>query len=246
MADPSAIESYIFQQREDARKEFDERYRAQLDDAVADIGRLYSFLTIAVIEGVDLGLGPRFDGFALLKTALEFLVSSLHLCRDGARLDSFALLRVAIEAGCTAVHIVEDVEAHEQYAGRRGRRYDSGRAISYAKKHIHRVEELWSALSQAAIHPSRNFFGPQRQADGSQSIKFGPILPNARECALLMLTLSIATMIVNRACEVVLLIDDGQAAGWLRLIGTKFIVTANANASLKEQFGRLDAATSAC
>jgi hypothetical protein len=240
MIDANAIDDYIFKQRENARKAFEAQHRAQLDDAAADIGRLYSFLTIAVIEGVDLGFGPRLDGFALLKSALELLVSSLHLCRDGAHLDSLALLRVGVEAACIAVHIVEDTEAYEQYAGRRARRYDSGRAISCAKKHIHRVEEFWSALTQAAIHPSREFYGPQLRPDGSQSIRFVPVMPNARECELRMLTLSIAVMIVNRACEVVLLIGDGQATGWLRRIGTR---ESLANDSLKKLFDKLDAAT---
>jgi len=243
MAETNAIRDYIFKQREEARNVFDEQHRSLIDEAVAEIGRPYSFLVTAVIEGADLRPGPRFDGFALVKSALESLVSSLQLSRDGAQLDALALLRVAVEACCVAVHIIESPEAYERYAGRRSRPYDSNRAISFSKKRIHRVEKFWSILSNAAIHPSRRFYGPQPLDDGSLSVRFGPIVLNSRDCELLMLILSIAALIVQRACEVVLLVDDNQRDGWLRLVGTNFIATAHGNTFLKRKFDELDAFT---
>ena len=241
MSETDAITDYIFKRREEARNSFDEEHRELVDEAVPEIGRIYSFLAIAAIEGADLRPGPRLDGYALVKSALKSLISSLHLVRDGAPLDAFALLRIAVEAACVAVHIVEDAEAYEQYAGRRARPYDAGRAISFAKNRIHRVERFWSDLSQAAIHPSQRFCGPRRNGDGSLSVRFGPVSTDSHSCQSLVLVLSIAALIVFRACEVVLLVDDGQKEGWLRLVGSNFIATAHGNTFLQRKFDELDA-----
>lgn len=243
MAGTDAIADYIFNRRDEARSAFDEQHQELIGKAVAEIGRSYSFLVIASIEGADLRPGPRLDGYALVKSALDSLVSSLHLTRDGAYLDALALLRIAVEAACVAVHIVDSPEAYEQYSGRRGRPYDSGRAVSFSKKRIHRIEKFWSTLSHAAIHPSQRFYGPQPLGDGGLSINFGPVAVNSRDCELLMLILSIAALIVHRACEVVLLVDDEQRAGWMRLVGTNWIATAHGDVFLRRKFDELDAFT---
>lgn len=112
------LHDLVFGDRAAAQADFDARYKTELDNVVADIGHSFSVLVLTTIKGKELLPGPRYDAFALLNEAVNFLVSSLHLARQGTHVEALALLRVAVEAACVAIHLVLDADAHARYVER--------------------------------------------------------------------------------------------------------------------------------
>jgi hypothetical protein len=224
-----------------AQADFDARYKMEVDGVVADIERSFSTLVMTVIKDEELFPGPRYDSFALLNEAVTFLVSSLHLTRQGTRVGALALLRVAVEAACVAIHLALEADAYARYIGTSGKAYDSARAISFAKQHIHRVGEFWGTLSQAAIHPNRLAFGPRVEGTGTLGIRVGRQRSDANTEKLTLTLLSIASVVVLRASEVALFKPYPEDRMWLVLVGSKMKMLALADDLLQKRFRALDA-----
>lgn len=232
---------FVFGQREKARSEFDSLHGSSINTLVADIGRTYAVLVLSVTEGAELFPGCRFDGFSLLNSALQSLVSSLQLIRQRARVDAFALLRVAVESACVAVHVVLDAHAYSEYVGGSDQKYDATRAISFANAHIYRVGKFWGALSQTAIHPNARAFGPHPTSDRGLGITVGAPAPSLEQERVSLLVISIAALIVFRAAELVLFARDPDRPEILRLCGTNWTVSEIGNSVLEKRFQELSA-----
>ena len=159
---PPDILGFAIAAREKTACEFDKKNSAALDDTIGNLNKILAFVTLAVLKGCDLGIGVRFDVFALSKQSLDVLVSALHMARQRAPLETIALLRVALEPACTALHIYKEAEAYSCY---RAGKYNSTKAISPAKTYIPLVGELYGAFSAACIHPNITIFGPRWEAD---------------------------------------------------------------------------------
>jgi hypothetical protein len=231
----------VFGDRAAAQADFDARFKTELDSVVADIGHSFSVLVLTTIKGEVLFPGPRYDAFALLNEAVNFLVSSLHLARQGTRVEALALLRVGVEAACVAIHLVLDADAHARYVRTPGKSYDSARSISFAKQYIDRVGEFWGALSQAAIHPNRLAFGPRVEGTGALGIRVGRQRSDPKTEKLTLTLISVASAMVLRASEVVLFTPAPEDPTWLLLVGGKMKTLALADDLLRKRFSALDA-----
>jgi hypothetical protein len=235
------VRAFVFDRRVQVQSEFDSLHQENINGVVADIGRTYSLFVMGMLNGDRLPQpGSRYDGFALLNEGLSLLVSGLNLARQRARIDAMAVLRVAVEAACVAIHIVCDSDAYEQYAGRTGKKYDSGKAISFAKPHVHRVGEFWGALSHAAIHPNRIIFGPRVADDGSHSISIGMPSANPEQDAFSLTMVSIASLMVFRAAEIALFEPDPLHPGMLQFVGTNLSTWPSGDRVLQERFTQMD------
>ena len=81
--------------------------KAKLDETVSEIDKILAIFIMAIVKGCHPTLGSQFQAFALMKTALDILVSSLHMTRHRALLEMMSLLRIPLETGCTAFHILK-------------------------------------------------------------------------------------------------------------------------------------------
>ncbi len=230
----------VFGDRIRVQSDFDATHQAAIEVVVADIQRSYSTLVMVTMNDANLFPGARYDSLSLLNEALRFLVSSLHLVRQGACVDALALLRVAVEAACVSVHVVLEANAYADYVGNSGKSYDSSRAISFAKSHIHRVGELWGALSQAAIHPNRRAFGLRIEPGGTASIGIGRQKPGPRQDVVTLTLISIAAAMVLQAVESALFEPDPGNRTVLQLVGTNMKMLATADRLLRKRFRNLE------
>lgn len=235
------LREFVFNRREDAQAEFDTLHQEAIETVVADIGRTHAVLILSVTQGSRLYPGCRFDGFALLNAALESLVSNLHLSRQRAGIDALALLRVAVESACVAVHIVNDSGAYLQYLDG-VKKYQTGRAISFAKTQIARVGEFWGGLSEVAVHPNATTFGPRHSEKGNV-ITVGRLEPNPEQEQLQLLMVSLAALIVFRAAELVLFEREDDEFFPLRLCGTDWCVSEIADGVLETRYLQLSEMT---
>lgn len=234
------FQELVFGEHAKAETEFDIKHKLAVDRVVADIERIFNTLVMVTVHDTKLFLGPRYDSFSLLNEALSFLVSSLHLVRQGMRVESLALLRVAVEAASVAIHVVLEAKAHARYVENAGKHYSSPRAVSFAKHHIHRISEFWGALSQAAIHPNRRAFGPRMEDEGVSVVRVGRQRADPKQEEVTLALVSTASLMVLRAAEIVLFKPDAQKPMLVVLEGTSMKMLALADGLLRERFLTLD------
>jgi hypothetical protein len=233
-----SLNDYLFACRDRTTKAFDHENPALLAEAIASIGRILSLKVIMLAKGAHL-LGLRFDVFALLRTALDTLVSALHLARQRAHIEVACLVRSSLESACTALHISKDAKAYESFLRQT---YHSTKSIHAAKKEIPLVGEIWGALSQVAVHVNRQGHGPKFERGESRGEWVGTVdldfqaraaEPDRDRMSLVLI--SLAAEIVARSQELSLLDEDSAHPGWRRLPGTSTILYSATNARIDER-----------
>ncbi len=230
---------YAFNVREATIMDFDDRNKAQLETTLAELGKILTITIIAVVKGIDLATGARFDAFALSKSALDVLVSALQMARQRAAVETLSLLRVALESGSTALHISQNVNAYEQY---KGGKYKSTAAISFAKNDIPILGEIWGALSNSAVHITQLGYGPRLERD-----EHGNLNPTISvECSirshqpfqdqLLLSFVSLVATIVLKITELTLFQQSHLHESWLKLPGTQMEYFHNTDALISKYY----------
>lgn len=236
---PKPFREYFFSSREQTTKAFDEENWHHLSEVLTSMSKILTMLWMLLLREADLS-GVRFDAYALSKTALDTLVSALHLARQRANIEVGCLLRSALESGCTALHISQDAKAHESYLEQT---YHSTRSIAFAKKHIPVVGELWGALSQATVHIQRRGHGPKWERDQDDeepvatvdfSTDVRPGEPIQDQASLTLI--SLIAEIVARTQELSLLDEDPSRPGWRRVPGTSAIFGSGTEAAIAERY----------
>lgn len=213
---------YAIEARDATVRDFDEKNKTQLDVTLAELNKILAVKLIVVAKGCDLAAGARYDAFALTKSALDVIVSALHMARQRATVEMFALLRVALESGSTALHITNNTDAYKKY---KSGEYKSTRAISYANKAIPILAELWGLFSNSSVHITQLSFGPRlKEEDGrlTPSVvlecdvrKHKPI-----QDELLLCFISLVSAIVLKITQLTLFQQSPLHEDWLRLAGT--------------------------
>jgi len=218
------VTEYAIAARERTVRDFDVINSEQIKEVTKDFQKVLTLVLYSLLRGADIGAEARFDAFAVSKTSFDVLVSAFHMVRQRAGLESLALLRVALESACTALHTHREPCAHQAL---RSGGYKSTSAISYGKRHVPLVGELYGALSSSSIHVNYLTFGPRWEAtaDGettkSININYGvrPASTSTQDAMLLTLT-SLVTMILLKVIEMILTEDAEGHGEWRRLVGT--------------------------
>jgi hypothetical protein len=233
---------YLFVSRDQTTKAFDEANRDHLTDAIGAIGQILSMHVILAAKGAHI-LGLRLDAFALSRTALETLVSALHLARQRASIEVACLLRSALESGCTALHISKDATAYESFLRHT---YHSTKSINAAKKEISVIGELWGALSQGAVHVTRRGHGPELECDerdgklvANVNFHFGVRAPKHIQDEMALALISLTAEIIARTQELSLLDEDPAHPGWRRVPGTSMIYRSGTDAAITKRHRHL-------
>ena len=231
----SRLRAFVMDDALVIRSAFDQSYKAELAATIGNIDQPLFTLVMAGFQG-EIGAGSaRFHALALLKGAVETVISSLELIRQAATVDGLALLRIAVEAAAVAIWIAADDEAFSEYS-RRDRNFKSPRAIACVREKLPELAEFWGALSQATVHPNIRVFGPRPSPTGGATIAFLRRELDPIRDHMALRALSVAAAILLRAAELALLIDDPEHPGWLRLPGSDFSVTATAASLLDRRY----------
>ncbi|MGD1020242.1 MAG: hypothetical protein ABSA12_13100 [Verrucomicrobiia bacterium] len=247
MASPSeqdfSIRQYTFGAREATTRDFDEKNRAQLDLTLAELQKILAIKVLVVFKGCDIGTMARYDAFALTKSALDVLVSSVHTARQRAGVETGSLLRIALECGATAVHISQDSDAYERY---KNGDYKSTRAISFTKTLIPVLGEIWGAFSEVAVHANVRGFGPKLEPDEKGYLARSIILEYAsrkwqpaQDQALLTMISLVVAEIVLKMTELIVLEKSPSHEKWLRLVGTQMEYTSNTDDQITKYYEEL-------
>jgi hypothetical protein len=220
----ASLERFVFVTREETSKDFDKKNETGLNSTLSQIGKLHAINLVILVNSRDFAMLPRYESFALMKNSLDLLISALHMARQRAVLETFTLLRVALESGSTALHIWHCANAYEQY---KNGDYKSTCAISFAKKAISIVGELWGSFSNIAVHITRDGFGPKTKKGPNDGLKESITFEfDIREHlplqdTLLLKYISLVSAILLKFYESIVLEPNELKMGWLRLAGTQ-------------------------
>ena len=228
---------YAFDVREATMRDFDDKNKAQLETTLAELGKILAIEIFTVAKGGDLTTGARFASFALSKSAVDILISALHMARQRATMETLVLLRVALETGGTALHISRDVSAYEQY---KSGKYKSDNSIGCAKKEITNFGKIWGLLSDHAVHITELGYGPTLEQDehGSLnptiSIQYSIIGGQPFDDHKLLSFISLVTAIVLKITEITLFQQSHLGKPWLNLPGTQMEYFHNTDALISK------------
>ena len=223
-------EKYVFEARTETTTDFDIKNKSKLNKTLSEFNKILNIFNIVIVKGCDLSSGTRFQGFALMKTALDLLVSSLHMARQRASVETMALLRIALETGCTAYHVSNSDEAYEKY---RNQNYRSTTAISFTKRTIPIVGELWGIFSNISVHTNILGFGPKPWKEESEKLIPGVFLEygirkhQSIQDEILLTLISLISAILLKIFESLLMEQSQLHEKWLRIAGTQMEYLCN-------------------
>jgi len=230
-----SIRQYALRSRTVASDDFDKKNKAQIDVTLGELQKILVIKLLVLSRGCDFRTVAHYDAFALTKSALDVLVSALHMARQRAAVEAFSLLRVALECGSSALHISHDPDAYDQY---KNGTYHSTKAISFAKKFVPILGEIWGAFSETAVHINWIGFGPKPKRDDkgdlsrSVVLNFGTRKHQLVQDQALLTSVSLVATIILKIAEIILFEKHPEHSGALQLVGTKTIYMSNTDAKI--------------
>jgi hypothetical protein len=243
-AEVFSIEHYALQVCDDTTKDFDLKNKAQLHTTLSQLQQLLVIKLVGAAEG-GIRTDAQLQAFSVIKKVLDILVSAIQMARQRGAIEVFTLLRVALEASSTALHITHDQDAYQQYLIGK---YNSPKAITFAKAHVPVIGEIYGHLSKAAIHINQPAYGPRRELDENgdllETLLFEFTIKEHLpiQDSLLLSFISLVAVIVLKITELVLLEDDESLEGWLRLPGTRMKYISNSDARIAKFLDEIQAA----
>jgi hypothetical protein len=240
-AELMSIEHYALQVRDDTIKDFDVKNAVQLQTALSQLQQLLAIKLISVSEG-GINTQGQFQAFSVIKRVLDILVSAIQMARQRAAIETLILLRVALEASSTALHISRDQDAYQKYMIGK---YDSPKAITFAKAVVPVIGEIYGHLSKAAVHTNQPAYGPHAKQDENGDITETLLFEFAvREHlpiqdAILLSFISLVAVVVLKMTELIMLEEDESIQGWLRLPGTRMRYVSNSDARILKFFDEI-------
>jgi len=201
-----SIEPTVDDLRTRTVRDFEEKNQRMISSTIAEMGRMYALRTYCLLKGYDFTSGHNIELLSLLLNSEDISVSAFHMAKQRAAIETGALLRIALESATTSLHIARDAKAMAAYLERR---YKSTASISFAKKHIPVVPQLWGALSNAAVHTNPITFGPERHLSSPDEITRTvtvnyDIRPgNQQSDSLLLHMVSLVSLVAYKVFEIV-------------------------------------------
>jgi hypothetical protein len=239
-----SIEHYALQVRDDTTKDFDVKNDTQLRSTLSQLQQLLVIKLIAASEG-GINTQARFQAFSVIKRVLDVLVSAIQMARQRAAIEVLILLRVALEASSTALQICRDEKAYQQYMIGR---YNSPKAITFAKGLLPVIGEVYGHLSNAAVHINQPAYGPLAELDENgdfrETLIFDLIIREHLpiQDSILLSFISLVAVIVLKITELVLLEEDESLKGWLKLPGTRMKYISNSDKRISKFLDEIKAA----
>lgn len=217
----------IYNQVENTKKDFDSKNSELLKNVESEIATAHVVKLIGLLKGADFVTKNKIYYLSLLLKAENILISSFHLVRQRAYIETFSLLRIAIEAIATAIHISKKKEALNNYLNNT---YKSTSSISYSKKFIPLIGEIYGIFSKIAVHMNLKSYGPKMEINDDElletiQIDFNFRKPNEELDQITLIATQLVATIVHRAFEIIFLkekIYKGQSV--LSFPGTDLII----------------------
>jgi len=186
--------------------DFEEKNAPLISSTIAEMGRMYALRTYCLLKGFNFTSGNIIELLSLLLKSEDIIVSAFQMAKQRAAIETVALLRIALESATTALHIAKDTKAMAAYLGGR---YKSTNSISFSRKHISVVPELWTALSRTAVHVHPITFGPERHFSSADEIMrlirvnydVRPGTPH--QDSFLLHTVSLVSLVAYRVFEII-------------------------------------------
>jgi hypothetical protein len=239
-----SIEHYALQVRDDTAKDFDVKNKTQLSATLSQLQQLLTIKLIAASEG-GVNTQAQFQAFSVIKRVLDLLVSAIQMARQRATIEALILLRVALEASSTAIQISRDQDAYKKYMIGK---YNSPRAITFAKALVPAIGEVYGHLSKAAVHTYQPAYGPctelDESGDLSETLSFEFIIREHLpiQDSILLSFISLVAVIVLKITELILLEKDESLKGWLKLPGTRMKYISNSDLRIAKFLDEIKAA----
>lgn len=198
-------EDIIYNKIENTKKDFDSKNKELLMKVESEIITAHASKLIGFLKGANFITENKIYFLSLLLKAEDMVINSFHLARQRAFIETFSILRIAIEAIATAIHISKDKKALSNYLDSN---YKSTSSISYSKKHIPIIGEIWGAYSEAVVHINYKMYGPKVEIDKNKlyesiiiNYKINP--SNDRLDNLVLIAVQLIAVMVHRAFEII-------------------------------------------
>jgi len=220
-------EDIIYNKVENTKKDFDSKNKELLKKVESEIATAHVSKLIGLLKGADFVIENKIYFLSLLLKAENIVIASFHLARQRAYIETFSLLRIAIEAIATAIHISKEEKALNNYLNEN---YKSTDSISYSKKYIPLIGEIWGAFSKAAVHINSRAYGPKIEI-GKDKLRESIIIDfdfyrqNNGSDSVTLIAIQLVATLVHRAFEIIFLkevIYKGQSG--LSIPGTDTII----------------------
>lgn len=239
MIDSGTIQRHIYGARLEAEGCFKRQSSPLLETVETDLANIFRIMFWTITYNDEMRCGPQFEALSLFNRASEALISSLHLVRQRAYLDGLTLLRVSMESACTGVYIYEDASAWQEYSAAGSGKFKATQSITYAKRHVEIVGRVWGAMS-GFLHPNWHAFGSLVGQDGGLELVIGGSRGSGEEDQLSLVLISLASGVLLKAMEVVLLEPAMEDSKFLRVPGSKIRLTPMADDLIKDRFRSID------
>ena len=233
-----SIEHYALQIRNDTITDFDTKNENQLSSTLSQLQQLLTIKLVAAAEG-GINTQAQFQAFSVIKRVLDVLVSAVQMARQRADIEVLILLRVALEAGSTALQISRDEEVYQQYVIGR---YNSPKAITFAKGLLPVIGEVYGHLSKTAVHTNQVAYGPLAELDENLTFEFIIREHLPIQDSILLSFISLVAVIVLKITELVLLKEDDSLKGWFQLPGTRMKYLSNSDKRIAKYLDAIKAA----
>lgn len=200
-------EDIIYNKIENTKKDFDSENKELLTKVESEIATAYVSKLVGLMKGADFVTENKIYFLSLLLKAENMVINSFHLARQRAYIETFSILRIAVEAIATAIHISKEEKALKNYLNDN---YKSTCSISYSKKYILLIGEIWGALSEAAVHINSKIYGPKidinkNELKESITINFDLFRANDGQDKLTLRAIQLVAAMVHRAFEIIFL-----------------------------------------
>ena len=199
-------EDIIYNKIENTKKDFDSKNKELLMKVESEIITAHASKLIGFLKGANFITENKIYFLSLLLKAEDMVINSFHLARQRAFIETFSILRIAIEAIATAIHISKDEKALNNYLNSN---YKSTSSISYSKRYIPIIGEMWGAFSKAVVHINSKIYGPDIKIDKNKlyesiTINYEAHLSNDNRLDnLVLIAIQLIAVMVQRAFEII-------------------------------------------
>ena len=131
--------------------DFDKHYGDELNELEKDISKITDLYLLLLSKKPEYCLKEKSEYLILILRSIEYLISATYLAKQRAINEMGNIVRLCIETSSMAIHIHSNNDIFRNY---KQNNYKSTSAITYAKKHIKIIGELWGALSEMLVHPN--------------------------------------------------------------------------------------------
>lgn len=206
--------------RDEIISDFEKHYDVELKELERDINKIMGLYLFLLSKKPEYCLKEKFEYLILILRSVEYLISATSLTKQRAVYETGAILRLCIETASVAIHIHNNEEEFRKY--KQNNKYQSTKAITYAKKHISIIGELYGALSEVCVHPNTYHGILSRKIEnkivgtGEINIGFKPINENRDRQILLLLR--ITANIILKCFQIIV----AKKAKWKGVKGLKY------------------------